>query len=276
MGKASLRSLQLAASSALVCLTASAATVTALNSPVATCSGGICFMSPAAKAAYEKANNCTFSGCPNLNAQTQCCVTDSTTGKQTPVAKQITSAPQTFNWANYVNECTNMHQSEAKPDALWQSCTVGKKQSPSDDYTIIQVKQNPNDPNARPYCIDGCSTPPPVVRALYLAGTFLVADRNDPSGVPSASFLPACSNHDICYQTCSASLNESTCDQQLLNQSDAACQTIPANQTGKNAYGFTVNVRNSCLSAASTMYKGLQEFGSKAFNMRREQMCQCC
>jgi hypothetical protein len=61
-----------------------------------------------------------------------------------------------------------------------------------------------------------------------------------------------------------------------LNQSEAACQTIPANQTGKNAYGFTVNVRSKCLGAADAMYEGLQEFGSKAFNKRREQMCQCC
>jgi hypothetical protein len=276
MHKAWTQGLPIAALSAFVFLTASGATVTALNSPVATCSGGICFSSPAAKAAYEKANNCTFSGCPNLNAQTQCCVTDPSTGKQTPVDKQISSAPKTFSWQNYVKECTNMHQSDAKPDSLWQSCTVGKKQSSSDDYAIIRVMQNPNDPNARPYCIDGCSTPPSVVGALFALGIFLVPDRNDPSGVASASFLTACSNHDVCYQTCSASLDESACDKQLLSQSDAACQTIPANQTSYTTQGQIIGVRDSCLAAAQTMYEGLVKYGSKAFNMRREQMCQCC
>jgi len=276
MLKALLRGLQVVAFGTLLSFGASSAPVTPLNAPVAACAGGICFLTPAAKAAYEKANNCTFPNCPNLNAQTQCCVIDPSSGKSTPVDKQITSTPKSFNWANYVKQCPNMHQSESKPDSLWQSCTVGKKQSPSDDYPILQVKQNPSDPNARPYCIDGCSTPPGVVRTLYLAGIFLKEDQNDPSGVPSASFLPACSNHDICYQTCSASMDQSACDQQLLNQSDAACQTIPPNQTAKNAYGFTVNVRSKCLSAASTMNTGLKDFGSKAFNMRREQMCQCC
>jgi hypothetical protein len=253
------------------------------------CTAGVCFVNDASKLAYEKANNCTFqsTACSTLNAQTQCCVTDPKTHQQTLIDKQITKPPASFNWTTYVQECPKMHQSDSPPDALWKTCVPGKIQDPSDAtdfYTIIKAQKNSTNPNARTYCIDGCSTPPKVVTALFNAGSFLVADRENPSGYPSASFEPACSNHDICYQTCSASLTQSACDEQLLAQSDAACATIPPDVTvkkiisGGKAGPLTIytNVRDACMTAAKRMNQGLYLFGKAAFQTRREQYCKCC
>ena len=117
-----------------------------------------------------------------MNAQTQCCVTDPKTHSPAMVEKQVTAANGSVNWVSYVKQCPSMHQSDAPPDALWQACKVGRKQSPADDYPIMVVKSNPSDPKVRPYCIDGCSTPPNVVSALYhlgLSNLQRVGERSD-------------------------------------------------------------------------------------------------
>jgi hypothetical protein len=249
----------------------------------AKCESTGCFGTLEDQAKFEKENNCTFpaSACGAFNADTQCCGKDPRTGKPKVVEKVmttkgvITKGADSFTWTNYTTTCPNKKQNEAPPNALWKKCEVGKKHSPDEDYKIIEVQKNGI---ARDYCIDGCSTPPAAVAGALALGIFLVPDRNNPTGYSVASsFKQACVNHDVCYQTCKD--DQKTCDTQLKNDSIAACQTIPAGHwTFSLVIGKPVNTREACVNAADEMFKFLSDlkFGLPAFNLRRQQYCQCC
>lgn len=245
----------------------------------------ICFVNLAARQKYEQKNNCILMeyrcNGNEIDEHTQCCVKDVQTGKNKIRQKQYEKFDKKFNWEIYTKECKNMRQSEAAPDALWNQCTVGQKHSEDDDYPVLVVEKNGS---ARSYCIDGCSTPPSVVKAAAALGLFIFPDRNNPTGAGPggigevSSFLPACSAHDKCYQTCNSN-DQKTCDGKMLMDMQAACNRISENYITVFEGNFKekkASTRDRCLSAARTMHAGLEKFGSDAFNRRRQQYCQCC
>lgn len=258
--------------------------------PPGVCQGGACFKDAATKYKYEQDHNCRFppaavcSGQP-MNPDTQCCGKDESTGQDKIQNRQAQADAADFRWSTYTQQCPNMKQSEGAPDALWAQCVVGQRHGASDHWPVREVVQNPGSPNARSYCIDGCSTPPGVVSSLYRAGWFIFNDKDNPTGAgpggfgEGSSFYGACANHDKCYQTCS-STPRNTCDNNLLADMTTACNRVPADHvtTFINNFGFEddENTRDKCLAAANRMHTGLQIGGGPAFNTRRQQYCQCC
>jgi hypothetical protein len=254
------------------------------------CKPDSCLASEAAKKEYEKTHNCKFApgdGCSGMTIDktTQCCGKDPRTGKAKVVDKVMTkkdvisTGTDSFTWTNYLLTCPDKKQSNAEPNALWQQCEVGEKETPEDAYKIVEVRQNGT---ARPYCIDGCSEPPSAVATAYSAGIFLTNDRNNPTGYSEeSSFLSACTKHDVCYQTCNDN-DQAACDADLKANSIAACNAIPADSMtfslGVVPIPHFVNTRNKCIAAAEDMFRVLNTLGlgKSAFNMRRQQYCQCC
>lgn len=254
----------------------------------AKCKSTQCLTTLAEQAKFEKENNCTFpaSACGEFNKDTQCCGKDPRTGKPKVVEKVmttkgvITKGADSFTWTNYTTTCPNKKQNEAPPNALWKKCEVGKKHSPDDDYKIIEVQKNGI---ARDYCIDGCSIPPVGVAGALAAGIFLVPDRNNPAGHSASSFYQACAKHDICYQTCDK--DQDYCDTRLKEDATTSCQNIPANHStnvmrsmGGIVMLVPVNTRVECEKIAKTFVFVLNDLeqGRPAFNLRRQQYCQCC
>ena len=250
--------------------------------PPKVCDVQVCFQNSVAKQQYENQNNCKFPnkglcGDKPIDAATQCCGKDAKSGSAKIKDRQITQLDSKFDWTNYQKECSNMRQSEGKPDALWAQCVVGKKHAADDDYPIVAVEKNGN---ARSYCIDGCSTPPAAVSAAYTAEIFLFKDKDNPTGFTSSSFFGACAAHDKCYQSCNGN-DQKFCDDQLRANSILACNTIPPNhQTTLTLFGVhhQVQTLEKCLKAAEKMHTILSTLGlgKSAFNTRRQQYCQCC
>lgn len=256
------------------------------------CAPQNCLADSAAQVKFEKENNCTFpaSACGEFNKDTQCCGKDPRTGKPKVVEKVmttkgvITKGADSFTWTNYTTTCPNKKQNDAPPSALWKKCELNKKQTSEDPYEIVEIRPNGT---ARDHCIDGCSAPPAAVAAAVALGIFLKFDHDNPTGYSAASsFYNACATHDVCYQTCNNN-DQLFCDTQLKNNSIAACQTIPAGHSTlvmKIIPGIPVpvptptNTRKACENAAERMYNILQDlnFGQPAFNLRRQQYCQCC
>lgn len=257
-----------------------------------------CLASLEEQAKFEKENNCKF-GTDNLcggkpvDKATECCGKDSRTGKPKVVDKVmtkkgvITDGADSFTWENYQRMCPDRKQNNAPPNELWQTCEKDKKHSPDDDYEIEEVRPNGA---ARPYCIEGCSIPPAAVATAYGTGIFLFPNRNNPAGyetgrsaerTAASSFYKPCVAHDICYQTCKD--DQKTCDTKLKSDSIAACRTIPAEHetpvpAPPPALVSFKNTRYECEKAAGRMFDVLSgfKFGAPAFNLRRQQYCQCC
>jgi hypothetical protein len=256
-----------------------------LNPPAA-CAGEACFRDQAARERHEEAYNCRFPPdalCAGrtINRDTQCCGRDPVSGNDAIQVKQSSAIDRNFDWQAYTRRCPNMRQSEGRPDALWAQCVVGQRHSPSDNWNIVEVLRNPSSPSARSYCIDGCSTPPAAINIAYNTNIFLVRDKDNPTGHQNSSFFNACRAHDICYQTCGASNTQAACDLNLRNDSRSACRTIPAEHTTTvTTFGITssVNTQARCIAAADRMFDILSNLGlgESAFNLRKQQMCQCC
>lgn len=254
------------------------------------CTNLVCFANEAAKSQYENDNQCKFAsaalcGDKPIDNEKQCCTKDAANGQAKIKDKQISALDTSFNWDDYKKECSTMKQSQSTPDGLWAQCRVGERHSASDDYVVVSVIPNGN---SRSYCIDGCSTPPGIVSSLANLGYFIFKNKDNPTGAgpngygSGSSFFNACANHDKCYQTCDQR-NQSDCDNQLLADSLAVCNTIPANHitTFINNLGFSddENTRDKCISAANKMNTGLTSplpASKAAFKMRRQQYCQCC
>lgn len=256
-----------------------------ISPPTRECDIRAC-MSAADRAIYEKTHDCVFlpNGCQGMDTQSQCCSKDEATGKSKAVDKQATKEDPKFDWAAYQKQCPNMKQSNGKPDGLWPQCVVGKPHTSTDAWPVTEVLSNGS---ARSYCIDGCSTPQWVIDALLKSRTFLVNDKDNPIGHTNSSFYNACKQHDICYQSCT-NTSQASCDQRLLADSVAQCNTIPFNHTTLVKYPLGIetneNTREACINAAEKMNIGLRPRGSNevgggggdAFKTRRQQMCQCC
>lgn len=255
---------------------------------------GACVLGDQARRQYERQNNCYFADqyCGGTTAahrfdlSTQCCGVDPKTGKAAVQSKQASAAAKGYSWEDYVKACPNKRQSEGAPDGLWSQCKVGEKHSASDDWAVREVIADSRSPNARQHCVDGCSTPPGVVRALTTKGSFIFEDKDNPTGAGAggigdvASFYGACKNHDLCYQSCD-NRTQKNCDDQLRQDMlELACNRIPIEHetTYRGNFGRTrtTNTRDKCISAASDMWVGLRAFGEDAFNLRRQQYCQCC
>lgn len=254
---------------------------------------GACILSEQGRRMYEQQNNCYFTdeycggttAAHRIDRQTQCCGKDPRTGLSAVQDKQISQARQDFDWDRYTRSCPNMRQSEGAADALWAQCVVGRRHAAGDHWDVREVVGIPGKPNARPYCIDGCSTPPAAVSLLYRTGSFIFNDKDNPTGAgpggfgEGSSFYGACAAHDRCYQTCN-STSRKTCDDTMLADMRAVCNRIPANHvtTFTNNLGFEddENTRSKCHSAANRMHTGLRAGGGDAFNTRRQQYCQCC
>jgi hypothetical protein len=249
------------------------------------CNVQACFANDAAKQKYERDNNCKFAndnlcGSKPINKATQCCGKDAKTGSASIHDRQTTRLNPAFNWSDYQRQCPGRRQSESRPDQLWQQCVIGQRHAPDDDWPIREVVRNPQTPNARPFCVDGCSTPPAAVTAAYRLEIFLVRDKDNPTGHPSSSFYGACRSHDLCYQTCSSS-SQIDCDTRLRDDSLVACNMVPPeHETAVRTFGISrnVNTRAKCITAANRMFSILSDLGmgEAAFNLRRQQMCQCC
>ena len=261
------------------------------TSPVGTpttpkvCEVKACFASAAAMQQYEKDNSCKFAsdalcGDKPVDKSTQCCGKDAITEKAKIKDRQITASDSKFDWDTYRKECTAMRQSEAPADGLWSACKVGERHSANDDWPVREVISFPGKPNARTYCVDGCSTPPLAISVAFRAEIFLVRDKDNPTGHPSSSFYAACKAHDICYQSCTSD-SQLTCDTKLRDQSRLACQQIPPDaESTITTFGIErqVNTRSKCINAADRMFNILSDagLGKAAFSLRRQQMCQCC
>lgn len=254
------------------------------------CTIMVCFANEAAKSQYENDNQCKFAsttlcGDKPIDNDKQCCTKDAVNGQAKIKDKQISALDTSFNWDDYKKECSTMKQSQSTPDGLWAQCVVGQKHSALDYYNIVKVIANGD---SRSYCIDGCSTPPDKVQYLTASGIFIFKDKDNPTGTgengygSASSFFGACASHDICYQTCDKK-NQTDCDNQLLADSLAVCNTIPTGHattfTGNFNLSVTVNTRDKCIAAANAMNTGLSlplEVSKAAFKMRRQQYCQCC
>lgn len=258
-----------------------------------TCEATNCFSSLEEQKAHEKKNNCTFRadnlcGGKTIDKATECCGKDPITGKPRVVdkvmSKEVTQKIGSvdggpindvhYTWASYRKLCPDKKQNNAPPNALWKMCEKGKPETPG-GYPIEEVRPNGT---VRPHCIDGCSIPGSVMSLAVLTGTFLVNDRNNPTGYATSSFKHACNGHDVCYQTCNDN-DQLFCDTKLMNDSIAACQTIPAgHETPSGLLRRPVNTRQACVKAAETMFEYLntEGYGQAAFNLRRQQYCQCC
>lgn len=249
------------------------------------CEARACFRDDAAKAQFESQNNCEFlakglCGDKPFDDAKQCCGKDAQSGKAKVKDRQSTQFDSKFDWESYRKECPNMRPSEAPPDGFWQQCFVGQKHSPSDHWPVKEVIQNPVIPNARKYCVDGCSTPPGAVTSAYAVEIFLVEDKDNPTGHPNSSFYGACKAHDLCYQSCDTR-NQLDCDRKLRGDSFGVCNTIPTHHTTTiTTMGIShdVNTRAKCIGASNRMFNILSDLnvGAKAFKSRRQQMCQCC
>jgi len=254
---------------------------------------GVCILSDQGRRQFELQNNCYFSDeycggtsqAHHIDRKTQCCGKDPTSGKPATQDKQISRANDDFNWDNYVKSCPKMRQSEGNADALWPQCKAGQKHHPEDHWVVQEVEVQPGNGNARPYCIDGCSTPPAAIEVLYRSGWFIYWDKDNPTGAgpggygSGSSFYQACAVHDRCYQTCS-NASRQTCDDNILADMLRVCNSIPVEHvtTFTNNLGFQddENTRDKCQSAANRMHTGLRIGGGSAFDTRRQQYCQCC
>lgn len=250
------------------------------------CDVTVCFMTVEAQRQYEIKHDCVFpssSPCGEFDTNTQCCGRNPRTGKAAIIDK-VFSTPgvlmpdfDSFTWANLKMACPNLRQNNAPPDDEWIMCRLNSRHNPNDPddhYNVIEILNNGT---SRPFCIDGCSTPPLTITLLYTLGYFLEPDRNNPSGYSEeSSFLTACTGHDVCYQTCQKEQNE--CDREFLEKALNACRTIPRHRLSTRwmPTPMIVNTRNQCIRAANVMHRGLQIGGHSAFNKRRQQYCQCC
>lgn len=220
---------------------------------------------------------------------------------QTTKGRQIKWLEKDFDWEQYQRQCPNMRQSESPPDHLWPQCEVGKPHMPDDVWPIRQVWQDPKKPpNARPHCIDGCSTPQAAVdgmmfwiNSLYGSAESLGEDKDNPAGHPLTSIYEVCVNHDLCYQSCIRSQTRVYCDYMLYKEIMDICETIPVDdgkltQWEKHIWLIigigikspvkpkNVETRKRCEAIALSMYLGLQLGGQSAFDLRKQQYCQCC
>lgn len=262
-----------------------------VSTPPEKCEATHCFSSQEEQKAHEKKNNCTFAtdnlcGGKPVNKATECCGKAPQTGQPRVVdkvmSKEVTQKIGSvdggpindvhYTWASYQKLCPNKKQNNAPPNALWKMCEKGKPETPG-GYPIDEVRPNGT---ARPHCIDGCSIPGSVMSLAVLTGIFLVNDRNNPTGYATSSFKQACNGHDVCYQTCNNN-DQLFCDTKLKNDSIAVCKTIPVGHQTSTLLGL-VNTRKKCEGAAKEMFNRLstKENGQAAFNLRRQQYCQCC
>jgi hypothetical protein len=249
------------------------------------CKPGVCLKDDA-KAEYEIKHHCKFPagdmcGEKAISTATQCCTKDAQSGKAKIRNKQITVLDGEFNWDAYKKECTGMRQSEAPPDGLWAMCEIEELHDPTNDkWPVKEVIKNPSNPRQRPFCVDGCSTPPAAITAAFKLQIFLVKDKDNPTGHEKSNFYDACKIHDICYQTCSIN-SQVDCDTNLRDQSLAVCEQVPPEHSTPITFlGISkmVNTRFKCRDAAREMFRVLSTwgFGDTAFKKRRQQMCQCC
>jgi hypothetical protein len=213
-----------------------------------------------------------------------CCVESLQTPGNHTLVDKVLNNPSQMDWEHYKNQCKNMKPREGKNE----SCVVGGIQNPkTDDWPVQEIVQNPNNPNARPYCVDGCSIPPAILNGGVAIGMAAInATHDNPVGHPQSSFYGVCKTHDICYQTCDKNINQEDCDSNLKNNAIAVCKKIPLEDEielisnlglgGVKKY----NAREFCEAKARQFYLALSteklNGGKSSFNQRRQEMCQCC
>lgn len=90
-----------------------------------------------------------------------------------------------------------------------------------------------------------------------------------PNGFGAANFLPACNDHDCCYDKCNST--KATCDTDFLTSLNDACSTAyPGNELLENMK------RNMCLKTAKTYYNFVNSQGQTYFDAAQRQSCDCC
>lgn len=257
------------------------------------CHDDACFPSEAKKGVFESINNCFFTPekkcdpAQATDAQSCCVESLQAKGNYVLVDKVNDKNSNQFDWEKYKKQCKNMKPREGEN----KKCVVGTIPNPkTDDWPIQEVVQNPNNPNALPYCVDGCSLPPMALNLGIRFGVAAInATHDNPTGHSNSSFYEACKAHDICYQTCDKNINEENCDTNLLQNALAVCEKIPDNDlitikkyniTRPIQTFQTVNAKQFCQKTANEFYEILSPKklgqGQKAFKQRRQEMCQCC
>jgi hypothetical protein len=247
------------------------------------CRPPVCFTDPETVKKYEQLHNCRFAPDGNcgekiFDTQTQCCGQSAKAGGGTEIQnKQAKNLDPKFNWEDYKKQCgSTIKQSESPPDQFWQQCEVGKPHDPQSDSWPVGEVISAGNSKARSHCVDGCSTPPAALSALVVAGTFLVYDKDNPTGHQNSSFYSACAAHDLCYQKCNISVGQVSCDDTLLAGMLNACENVPEDHETLSPINGWVSTAEACRSAAGKMIIGVRIGGAKAFGMRRQQYCQCC
>lgn len=263
------------------------------------CIETVCFESEERKKRYEKDHKCEFPPelCKGMDKEKQCCGKDPQSGEPKAIDKVADKFDPKFDAAAYTKSCPDKKQSEAPPNAIYQTCEVGKPQiidGEVDEYNVVEVLDKPP---ARRQCIDGCSTPAWVMKMGKGESDnpwFLTLDKDNPSGHKDGGFGSACRTHDICYQTCGSTKED--CDLEMLKTMLNACDKIPGD--AKTVYTYfavedgikservtELKTRKFCRIPAEKYYKGMEfkwfagtvKSGAyKAFNQRQQQFCQCC
>jgi len=95
-----------------------------------------------------------------------------------------------------------------------------------------------------------------------------------PQGYAGASFKPACSDHDICYETCNAV--KASCDAAFNKKMKASClSSFPVPASGEDEEWGR---RGSCSSLAN-LYTRLvsgSTTGQNAYDAAQKKACECC
>lgn len=160
------------------------------------------------------------------------------------------------------------------------------------NFMVATCPDFPSQDTGRPHEIDGCSggiaQDPTNYGGLYvpyITGSQQYNQASTAFGQPQASPSPVinlpCNNHDINYQTCSATNQQATWDSQIYTEAVAVCNnaypaTCPAAIAAVGKCGAYADERQLCQDLASETYTGLQAFGFGAYYERQTQYCLCC
>ena len=104
---------------------------------------------------------------------------------------------------------------------------------------------------------NGCSVPPSLCQLFGV-------DCNNPAGCENTSFLDACNQHDVCYQTCNHPKND--CDDNVFyNALVNKCNGVPPGTCHDN-----------CIDYASKYVTGVEEVGLESYHEDQVAQCACC
>ena len=98
---------------------------------------------------------------------------------------------------------------------------------------------------------------------------------NAPQGSGIADFIPGCSAHDICYETCNS--DKATCDEEFRKTIVQEClQKYPFPASGRREDDLDWAHRGGCLSRARLYARLVKDAGQNAYDNAQRISCECC